>query len=70
MNILYWAPNCGSGIEQIGFVYLLLLKSLGHEIDYTNTQSMNIHENELKNLIHSNNYDYIIFNEARDNFYN
>lgn len=70
MNILYWAPNCGSGVEQIGFVYLLLLKSLGHTIDFTNTQSMNIHKKELKNLIHSNNYDYIIFNEATDTMFN
>ena len=69
MNILYWAPNCGSGIEQIGFVYLFLLKSLGHTIDFTNTQSMNIHKKELKDLVHSNKYDYVIFNEATENIF-
>ncbi|NCC70282.1 hypothetical protein EOM09_01735 [bacterium] len=64
MKILYWGPNCDSGIEQIGFIYLLLLKLLGHEIDYSNAQSVNIHEIELKKLINSSNYDFIIFNEA------
>ncbi len=64
MRILYYGPNCGSGVEQIGFVYLLLLKSLGHTIDYINTQCMNQQKTTIKELIHFGNYDYIIFNEA------
>ena len=61
--------NCGYGVEQIGFVYLLLLKSLGHTIDYTNTQDTITQQTALKELIHSDKYDYIIFNEASDNLF-
>jgi hypothetical protein len=29
---------------------------------------MNIHRKELKDLVHSNKYDYVIFNEATEIF--
>lgn len=70
MRILFYGPNCGSGIEQIGFVYLLLLKSLGHEIDYINTQDNSYQCNELSKLIHSDRYDKVILNEPYGPFWN
>jgi len=69
MKILYYSPNCGSGIEQIGFIYLLLLKSLGYNIDLINTQCCKLQKTIIKDLIFSNNYDYIILNEMHNLFF-
>ena len=69
MKILYYSPNCGSGIEQIGFIYLLLLKSLGYNIDLINTQCCKLQKTIIKDIIFSNNYDYIILNEMHNLFF-
>jgi hypothetical protein len=69
MDILFYGPNCGSGIEQIGFVYLLLLKSMGHNIDYLNSQDTDTQKTFLKDLIHTGDYDFIILNEANSEIF-
>jgi hypothetical protein len=62
MRIMYHNPTCGSGIEQIGYVFLFLLKKLGHEIDLWNTQCAAIQGNVMSKVI--DDYDVVIFNDA------
>ncbi|MFA5052933.1 MAG: hypothetical protein WC565_02670 [Parcubacteria group bacterium] len=62
MRILYHNPTCGSGIEQIGYIFLLLLKKLGHEIDLWNTQCANQQENFISKTV--GNYDMVFLNAA------
>jgi glycosyltransferase involved in cell wall biosynthesis len=62
MKILYHNPTCGSGIEQVGYIFLFILKKLGHEIDLYNTQCANVQENIISKVI--DNYDAIVLNSA------
>ncbi|MFA4999622.1 MAG: hypothetical protein WC519_02775 [Parcubacteria group bacterium] len=62
MKILFHNPTCGSGIEQVGYIFLLLLKKLGHEIDLWNTQCANQQENFLSKTV--SQYDAILLNAA------
>lgn len=66
MKILFWNPNCGSGIEQIGYVYALMLKKLGHEVDLFVTQCIN-KQQELSKI--APNYDCVILNEPHSKIF-
>lgn len=66
MKILFWNPDCGSGIEQIGYVYALMLKNLGHDIDLQITQCTKQQE-EISKII--DQYDCIILNEPHEHLY-
>lgn len=68
MKILFHNPTCGSGIEQIGYVFVLLLKKLGHDIDLWNTQCANTEENVIAKTI--DDYDAVILNEAHELSFN
>lgn len=63
MKIIYYNPTCGSGIEQIGYVYMLLLKKLGHEIELWNTQGIDIRE-KLNKRLEKKDYDAILLNSV------
>lgn len=62
MKILFHNPTCGSGIEQVGYVFLLLLKKLGHEIDFWNTQCAHTQEDIMSQTV--GQYDVVILNSA------
>lgn len=40
MRITFWQPDCGSGIEQIGYVFAWLLYRLGHVVNVVVTQDV------------------------------
>lgn len=62
MKILFHNAPCGSGIEQVGYVFLLLLKKLGHDIDLWNIQCANTESNVISKT--TDDYDAVILNEA------
>lgn len=62
MKILFHNPSCGSGIEQVGYIFLLLLKKLGHEIDFWNTQCAHQQETVISGMV--NQYDAVVLNSA------
>ena len=64
MKILYIMGDCGSGVEQIGYVYALLLKKLGHTVPLAITQYMQDFE-DLNRIL--TNYDCVVFNEPNEN---
>jgi len=64
MKILYIMGDCSSGVEQIGYVYLLLLKKLGHTIDLVVSQDMNA---LAKFQTAFKNYNAVVFNEPNPN---
>ena len=63
MKILFQNPTYGSGIEQVGYVFLLLLKKLGHELDLWNTQCANEQELKISGII--GDYDVVVLNAAQ-----
>jgi len=56
--------DCGSGVEQIGYVYALLLKKLGHSVALAVTQCQE--QFKILNLM-LNGYDCVVFNEPNEN---
>lgn len=65
MKILFYNPTCGFGIEQIGYVYTLMLKRLGHDVELWNTQGRDIRKEKIKPRIATGGFDAIILNSAR-----
>lgn len=64
MRVLYYNPPCKGGIEQTGYIFLLLLKKLGHQVDFWNTQDANIQEKIISREIENKKYDLIVLNSA------
>lgn len=60
MRILFHNPTCGGGIEQAGYIFLLLLKKLGHKIDLWNTQCARLQEKVISKKV--NQYEAVVLN--------
>ncbi|MFA6896587.1 MAG: hypothetical protein WC242_05325 [Candidatus Paceibacterota bacterium] len=60
MKILFHNPPLGSGHEQIGYVFVLLLKKLGHSIDFWNTSNACLQEDVISKTI--DDYDFVVLN--------
>lgn len=67
MRILYWQPNCGSGIEQIGYVFAWMLYRLGHTVDVFVTQDVKTQKQTSK---YAQQYDALVLNEPHKDIFN